>query len=78
MKEVYLLFRTDNWHSVNSKELVFIGDSVDKCCWAAHWQEGASNEQVKQLKWQNQSQCNNRENEFEIERWEVNKINRWV
>ena len=76
MKEVYLLFRTDNWHSVNSKELVFIGDSVDKCCWAAHWQEGASNEQVKQLKWQNQSQCNNRENEFEIERREVNKINR--
>lgn len=76
MKEVYLLFRTDNWHSVNSKELVFIGDSVDKCCWAAHWQEGASNEQVKQLKGQNQAQCNNRENEFEIERWEVNKINR--
>ena len=76
MKEVYLLFRTDNWHSVNSKELVFIGDSVDKCCWAAHWQEGASNEQVKQLKGHNQSQCNNRENEFEIERWEVNKINR--
>lgn len=76
MKEVYLLFRTDNWHSVKSKELVFIGDSVDKCRWAAHWQEGASNEQVKQLKWQNQSQCNNRENEFEIERWEVNKINR--
>ena len=76
MKEVYLLFRTDNWHSVKSKELVFIGDSVDKCCWAAHWQEGASNEQVKQLKGQNQSQCNNRENEFEIERWEVNKINR--
>ena len=76
MKEVYLLFRTDNWHSVNSKELVFIGDSVDKCCWAARWQEGASNEQVKQLKGQNQSQCNNRENEFEIERWEVNKINR--
>ena len=78
MKEVYLLFRTDNWHSVKSKELVFIGDSVDKCCWAAHWQEGASNEQVKQLKGQNQSQCNNRENEFEIERWEVNKINRWI
>ena len=47
MKEVYLLFRTDSWHSVNSKELAFVGDSVDKCCWAAHWQEGASNEQVK-------------------------------
>ena len=74
MKEVYLLFRTDNWHSVNSKELVFIGDSVDKCCWAAHWQEGASNEQVKQLKWQNQSQCNNRENgsrEYYIRKIEI-------
>ena len=78
MKEVYLLFRTDSWHSVNRKELVFIGDSIDKCCWAAHWQECATNEQVKQLRRWNQSQCNNRENEFEIERWEVNKINRCV
>lgn len=76
MKEVYLLFRTDSWHSVNSKELAFIGDSVDKCCWAAHWQEGASNEQVKQLREWNQSQCSEKNYEFEIEHWDVNKLHR--
>lgn len=76
MKEVYLLFRTDSWHSVNSKELAFVGDSVDKCCWAAHWQEGASNEQVKQLREWNQSQCNDKNYEFEIEHWDVNKLYR--
>ena len=76
MKEVYLLFRTDSWHSVNSRELAFVGDSVDKCCWAAHWQEGASNEQVKQLREWNQSQCNDKNYEFEIEHWDVNKLHR--
>lgn len=76
MKEVYLLYKTDSWHSTSSRELVFVGDSVDKCCWAAHWQEGASNEQVKELKERNQSQCSGKNYEFDIERWEVNKINR--
>lgn len=76
MKEVYLLYKTDSWHSTSSRELAFVGDSVDKCCWAAHWQEGASNEQVKQLREWNQSQCNDKNYEFEIEHWDVNKLHR--
>ena len=74
MKEVYILYKCDSWHSSSSMEAIFVGDSVDKCCWAAHW-KGAINEQVKQLRDMNQSQCtDNRNYEFCIEHWEVNKL----
>ena len=43
MKEIYILYKCDSWHSSNSMEVVFIGSSVEKCCWAAHW-KGATNE----------------------------------
>ena len=55
MKEIYILYKCDSWHSSNSMEVVFVGSSVEKCCWAAHW-KGATNEQVRQLRDIRQSQ----------------------
>lgn len=70
MKKVYLLFETDQWHSTSSKELVFAGDCVAKCCKAA-CKRGATEEQVIQLQEMRQSLYNN-DCEYEIKEWEVN------
>lgn len=29
MKEIYILYKCDSWHSSNSMEVVFIGSSVE-------------------------------------------------
>lgn len=74
MKEIYILYKCDSWHSSNSMEVVFVGSSVEKCCWAAHW-KGATNEQVRQLRDIRQSQCtSNRDYEFQIEYWNIDKL----
>ena len=74
MKEIYILYKCDNWHSWDSMEAIFVGSSIEKCCWAAHW-KGATNEQVKQLRDIGQSQCtSNRSYEFYIEHWNINKL----
>lgn len=70
MKKVYLLFETDQWHSTSSRELVFVGDSVGKCCKAVS-RRGAAEEQVIQLQEMRQSICN-KDYEYEIKEWEVN------
>ena len=71
MKKVYLLFETDQWHTTSSRELVFIGDCVEKCSKAA-FQRGATDEQVIQLQGMWQSLCNY-DYEYEISEWEVNR-----
>lgn len=74
MKKVYLLYKGDKWLSKDSQILIFVGSELDKCYWAAHW-NGATNEQIKQLKDIRQSQCTeNRNYEFIIEEWQVNKL----
>ena len=70
MKKVYLLFETDQWHTTSSRELVFIGDCVEKCSKAA-FQRGATDEQVIQLQEMRQS-LYNKDCEYEIKEWEVN------
>ena len=75
MKTVYFLYKCDSWHSYDSMELVFVGSSIEKCYWAAHW-KGATDEQVKQLKDIRQSQCTeNRNYEFYIECYDVDRLN---
>lgn len=74
MKEINILYKCDSWHSYDSMEAIFVGSSIEKCCWAAHW-KGATNEQVKQLRDIGQSQCtDNRDYEFLIEHWDVDRL----
>lgn len=67
---VFLLYETDALHTAASRELLFVGSSIDKCYFAAHC-KGATKEQVKQLQNFRQSQCNNCSCEFDIEEREV-------
>lgn len=73
MKTVYLVFRTDNWHSHSSRELVYVGDDLD--CTIAQIEEymECTKEQAEQLREYGQSQCNEGvDYEFDIEEVEVN------
>lgn len=77
MKEIYILYKCDNWHSSDNREMVFVGSSIEKCCQAAKQKEVATDEQVKELRdsYYHQSQGESENNyEFEIERWTVNEL----
>lgn len=77
MKEVWILYKCDNWHSSDSMEPIFVGSSIEKCCWAAHWKGRATNQQVKELResyyHQSQGECRN-DFEFQVERWTVDAL----
>ena len=47
--KIFILYRTDAWHSTDSKELLGVFSTINKCYWAAHW-KGATDEQVGQMK----------------------------
>lgn len=73
MKTVYLVFRTDVWHSYASRELVYVGDDLD--CTIAQIEEHTecTKKQAEQLREFGQSQCNDGvDYEFDIEEVEVN------
>lgn len=69
---IYLVYRTDAWHSTSSKELVYIGeDFIDSCAQlVAH--RNMTKEDVKQLMNYRQTQCNNRDYEWEVEEQRIN------
>lgn len=74
MKEIYILYKCDRWHSYDSMEAIFVGSSIDKCCWAAHW-KGATDNQVEQLRDCHQSQSEDRRDyEFYIEQRDVDRL----
>ena len=68
--EVYLLYRDDAWHSRGSEELLCVASTLDKCYEVAS-DNGASEDQLKELRNHGQSQCSGKSNEFNIETWEV-------
>lgn len=54
---VFLVYQTDAWHTVKTRELVYIGENM---------------EDAKQLRQWRQTSCNNRDFEVVIERQFVN------
>lgn len=74
MKEIYILQICDSWHSSDSMETIFVGSSVKKCCLAAR-QNGATDEQVNQLRYFGQSQCTSgRDYEYQIDPWNIDNF----
>lgn len=74
MKEIYILYKSDSWHSSDSMEVVFLGSSVENCCLAAR-KNGATNEQVTQLRDIRQSQCtSDSDYEYQIDHWNIDKF----
>jgi hypothetical protein len=73
MEKVYLLYRTDEHLSHASKELIFVGSLLCHCITAAK-KDGATDEQLKSLYLRGQSQCNNTENEYLAETYNIDEF----
>lgn len=72
-KKVYALYRTDEWHSNDSRDLLVVAGSIRRCCKIAK-DDGATKEQVAELRGcHHQSQCNNTGFEYDIDVYSLNK-----
>ena len=74
--KVFLFYRTDNWNSRESKDLVYIGtnreDSIKKLM---KLESGLiTEEQAEDIRRMNQSQCNNVGYEWVVEVWTLNHL----
>lgn len=48
-KKVYALYRTNNWHTYDSRELLVLAGSIRRCCKVAK-DDGATKEQIEELR----------------------------
>lgn len=73
-KKVYALYRTDHWHTYNSRELLVVAGSIRRCCKVAK-DDGATKEQIEELRgYHHQSQCtNDTDREYDIDIYTLNK-----
>lgn len=69
--QVYFLYRTDEYLSTDSKELLFIGNLPN--CMKAARKFNATDTQINELWYQKQSQLNNVGYEFMIEQHTLNE-----
>ena len=72
-KKVYALYRTDNWHTHDSRELLVVAGSIRRCCKVAK-DDGATKWQIEDLRgYRHQSQCNNTGFEYDIDVYTLNE-----
>lgn len=73
-KKVYALYRTDNWHTPISRDLLVVAGSIKRCCKVAK-DDGATKEQIEGLRgYYHQSQCTSyTNNEYDIEMYTLNE-----
>ena len=72
-KKVYTLYRTDPWHTYDSRDLLVIAGSIRRCCKIAK-DDGATKEQIDELRgYRHQSQCSGENYEYEIEIYTLNE-----
>ena len=73
-KKVYALYRTDNWHTYDSRELLVLAGSIRRCCKVAK-DDGATKEQIEDLRsYRHQSQCTNgTDYEYDIDTYTLNE-----
>lgn len=56
-KKVYALYRTDEWHSKDSRNFLVVAGSIRRCCKVAK-DDGATKEQIEELRgYYHQSMC---------------------
>lgn len=67
---VYLIYKDDALHTKGSGELLRVADSPQKC-YATAEANGASEEQLRELRNIGRSQFSGKNYEFNIETWEV-------
>lgn len=69
---IYLVYRTDEWHSLASRELVYIGEDMEDIIaqLIAYW--GMTEDDANEIRSTHQTQCNNRDHEWEFETQRLN------
>lgn len=72
--KLYVLYRTDMWHSKEGRDPLVIADSIDRCCEVAA-DDGATEDQIKEIRdsYYHQSQLNNTDYEYEICTYNINE-----
>ena len=73
-KKVYALYRTDNWHTYASRELLVVAGSIRRCCKVAK-DDGAVKKQIEGLRsYIHQSQSTDgTDYEYDIETYTLNE-----
>lgn len=72
---VYLVFRTDKWHSIESRELVYVGDDLESSIAQIEAHSDCTPAQAEQLREYAQSQCNDDvDYEWDILGTEINEF----
>lgn len=73
-RKIYALYRTDNWHTYDSRELLVLAGSIRRCCKVAK-DDGATKEQIKDLRgYRHQSQCTDgTDYEYDIDEYTLNE-----
>jgi hypothetical protein len=72
IKIVYLVYRTDSWHSLNSRELVYIGEDMEVIIAQLKAYRGMTEDDANEIRSILQTQCNNRDYEWEFEAQQIN------
>ena len=70
--QIFLAFKTDNWHSKESYELVYIGENIEDILAQLQAYSGMTPNQADQIRQNKQSQCNNLDFEWMIEEQRLN------
>lgn len=69
---IYLFYKTDEWHTRNSKELIYIGEDFIDACTQLVAYEDMTEHDVQQLMNYRQTQRNNRGYEWEVDEQRIN------
>lgn len=75
MEMIYIFYRTDQWLSNESREMVYISDSLENGIAQCKAYRDMTEEQAEQIREMQQSQCNNLDYEWIAE---THKINTFV
>ena len=75
MDMIYIFYRTDAWLSNESREMVYICDSIENGIAQCKAYRDMTEEQAEQIREMQQSQCNNLDYEWIVE---THKINTFV
>ena len=69
---IYLVYRTDEWHSLASRELVYIGEDMEDIIAQLIAYRGMTEDDANEIRSTHQTQCNNRDYEWEFETQRLN------
>lgn len=74
-KKIYALYRTDNWNTYGSRELLVLAGSIRRCCKVAKDDGAATKEQIEELRgYRHQSQCTDgTDYEYDIDTYTLNE-----